>query len=487
MGMDRLIVENLQAGMTARRGRILGLLDALRSAFAPAARIGRARQARAPGVTPRILLLTSTLGSGHVAATRAVEAALLERLPAAAVRTLDFWSLMDAGVAHTIRNAYLRLVQEHPELYDSVFQLDQGLWRDLLERNRQPPPVLTAAFDCFASACADVLPPEQHGRHHVSDRLLFRLLCSSLPGRAKSAPANSVLLRLGLLKWSWARLAHRLRARLLAFPPDAIVATQMGPAALLASIRKLRGLDIPAVGVPTDFGIHDFWARRGIEMYGVAHETVANLHSVERSRIAVTGIPLMPGFRHPPPASQARAQLGLDPRRPVLLVPGGGLGMGVDAVVTRLLSGIPEAQLLALTARNAAAQAALAPLVARFPSRLQMHGWTDRMEVFMRAADIVVGKPGGLTVAETLACGRPLLATRSLRGQEGFNVRFLEQHRVGCLVSDEELVPRIASLLADRAELERIQDRAWALGRRDGADRIAELVFATARQSPAAA
>ena len=31
----------------------------------------------------------------------------------------------------------------------------------------------------------------------------------------------------------------------------------------------------------------------------------------------------------------------------------------------------------------------------------------------MRAADLVVGKPGGLTVAEVLACGRPLLAARS--------------------------------------------------------------------------
>ena len=448
---------------------------------------GLARQARPAGVAPRILLLTSTLGSGHFAATRAIEVALLERLPATTVRTLDFWSLMDAGVAHTIRNAYLRLVQEHPKLYDSVYQLDQGLWRDLLERNRKPPSALTAAFDCFADACAEYVPPEQGGRRHASDQLLLRLLCWSLPGRATSAPANSALLRLGLIKWSWARLAHRLETRILAFPPDAIVATQMGPAALLASIRKHRGLDIPTVGVPTDFGIHDFWARRGIEMYCVAHETVANLPSVEPSRMVVTGIPLMPGFRHPPSASQARAELGLDPNRPVVLVPGGGLGLGVDAVATRLLSGIPDVQLLALTARNAAAQAALAPLAARYPSRLHVHGWTGRMEVLIRAADIVVGKPGGLTVAETLACGRPLLATRSLRGQEGFNVRFLEQHRVGGLISEEELVPRIVALLADRAELARIQDRAWALGRRDGADRIAQLVFATARQTAAAA
>lgn len=483
MRMDRLNVESLQAGITARVDRIRGAFAGARGAFPPTSRFASSRLVRPQENAPRILLLTSTLGSGHVAATRAVEVALLARLPTATVRTLDFWSLMDAGVSHTIRNAYLRLVQEHPDLYDSVYQLDQRLWRDLLENNGMAPSVLTAALDFFADACTDGVLPKQDGERHATDRLLLRLLCSSLPGRAKTAAANSVLLRRGLINWSWARLAHRLQTCLQTFAPDAIVATQMAPVALLASVRKHRKLDIPVIGVPTDFGIHDFWARRGIAMYGVAHETVANLHSVESSRVIVTGIPLMPGFRHPPSADEARAELGLDPGRPIVLVPGGGLGLGVDAVVTRLLSGIPDVQLLALTANNVPAQAALAPLAARYRSRLHLHGWTDSMEVFMRAADIVVGKPGGLTVAETLACGRPLLATRSLRGQEGFNVRFLEQHGVGCLVSDEQLVPRIVSMLADRAELTRIQDRAWALGRRDGADRIADLVLVTARRT----
>lgn len=482
--MDASIVESVQAGITAHVDQVRGYLADLRDAspsslpITLARRPRQARSAATGGGSLRILLLTSTLGSGHVAATRAVESALLERMPAATVQTLDFWSLMDGAVAHGIRSAYLRLVQEHPELYDSVYQLDQRIWRDLLENNQSPPAALTASFEFFTDACVQSIPPESEGEHQRSDRLLLRLLCSSLPGRARSAPANSVLVRLALFKWSWARLARRLETQLLEFAPDAIVATQMSPAALLASVRKRPGLDIPTIGVPTDFGVHDFWTRRGIEIYCVAHETVANLQSVGPARIVVTGIPLMPGFRDPPSMQQARIELGLDPGHPVLLVPGGGLGLGVDEVAARLLSGMRDVQLLALTGRNATAHAALAPLAARYPSRLYLHDWTDRMEVFLRAADIVVGKPGGLTVAEALACGRPLLATRSLRGQEGFNVRFLERHGVGRLVHDEELVPRIESLFADRAELARIQDRAWTLGRRDGADRIAEQVLA---------
>jgi hypothetical protein len=89
--MDRVNLENLQAGITARFGRIRGLFAGVRNAFPHSLRTRLVRQTRPPGAAPRILLLTSTLGSGHVAATQAVESALLVRLPAATVCTLDFW------------------------------------------------------------------------------------------------------------------------------------------------------------------------------------------------------------------------------------------------------------------------------------------------------------------------------------------------------------------------------------------------------------
>jgi processive 1,2-diacylglycerol beta-glucosyltransferase len=219
----------------------------------------------------------------------------------------------------------------------------------------------------------------------------------------------------------------------------------------------------------------------------VAHGSVANLHKIEGAAVMVSGIPLSPRFRDPPQARRARQQLGLDPARPVVLIQGGGLGLGVDAVAPRLLSSAHNAQIVALTGRNAGAHGAVAALSARFPHRLRAWSWSDRIEVFLRAADIVVGKAGGLTVAEALACGRPLLATRSLRGQEGFNVDFLERHGVGWLVPEEELVPRVDSLLAHPDELARIKERAASLGQCNAAARIADVVLALARSPSATA
>ena len=93
---------------------------------------------------------------------------------------------------------------------------------------------------------------------------------------------------------------------------------------------------------------------------------------------------------------------------------------------------------------------------------------------FLVAADIVVGKSGGLTVAEVLACGRPLLVTRTLQGQESFNVRFLERHGIGRLVGNDQLAQQVREWLESQQVLQDIQARAAAAGRRDGALRVAE-------------
>jgi processive 1,2-diacylglycerol beta-glucosyltransferase len=121
------------------------------------------------------------------------------------------------------------------------------------------------------------------------------------------------------------------------------------------------------------------------------------------------------------------------------------------------------------------------------PGRARVHvrGWTEHMENCMAAADIVVGKPGGLTVAEVLACGRPLLVTRSLQGQESFNVQFLERRQVGALVNEQDLPGTLAEWLGNRERLVALQRRAFAAGRREGAWRVAALALDLASRLPA--
>ena len=427
--------------------------------------------------TPKVLLLTSGLGQGHTRVAQAIAAGLIQE--SVEVEIFDLWSLMNSGVASIVHQTYLRLVQEHPDLYERLYRLDQQTWRQVLESETGPPAAVLEVLELIASIATRAAAPEVTSLRYSSDRVLLSLLCTTLPYDGVSLGGNGVRARLALMKWTWMRLVKRLETVIRDVAPDIIVCTQMIPAAMEAASKQRRRLATPTVGVLTDFGVHDFWIQRHVDRYCVAHDSMLAAFDADRSRIGVvpTGVPLMPAFAQPLAQAEARRQLRLPQEKRIVLVLGGGLGLGVEAVAKELAAPSSDLLLLVMPGRNDEAQSALAGLAGMHPHRLCIGGWTERMDLYIRAADIVVGKPGGVTLAEVLACGRPLLATRSLGGQEGFNVGFLERHDVGALVRDHELFAKVQSMLAQPALLQAMQVRAWALGSRHGAKRVTKMIL----------
>ena len=426
----------------------------------------------------RILLLTSSLGSGHNRAGEAIKHALLERDPATMIREIDFWSLMDRGIANVVKEAYLELVIRHPDTYDNLYQYDWFAWRRLVVAGYTPEPVKELIRGLRALSLMSATRGLS-GRRNLLDCALFTFFISSLTPPLQSPAVRFI--RRGLLKWVLSVLARRLWSKVIRFSPDLIIATHLHPAALLSGLRRWRSMGPSTVmAVLTDYDAHYLWAQTYTNYYCVPTEDAARdleIRGVSSNCILITGIPLMPGFRRLPSCTQAREELKLDPARPTLLVTGGGLGLGLHKVVEDLVREGPAWQVLVAAGHNSEALELLSPLAAEVPTQVRLFGWTERLEPLRRAADVVVAKPGGLTLAEALACGRPLLAPFSLGGQEGFNVRFLEGHGLGGLVPQGQLVDRLQLLFADPRKLACLQGRAWDLGRRDSAERVADLVY----------
>lgn len=430
-----------------------------------------------PAFSPRVLLLTSGLGQGHTRVAHAIETGLIQQ--SIHVELLDLWSLMNPGVVSIVHHTYLRLVQEYPALYERLYQLDEHTWRQVLESESGPPAAVLEVLALISSIAADASSPEVRSLRYSSDRFLLALLYTSLPFDGASLAGNGVKARLAIFKWTWLRLVKRLETVIRGATPDIIACTQMIPAAMVSSLKQRRKFRTPTIGVLTDFGVHDFWIQPGVDRYCVAHESMVQTFDVDRraADVVTTGVPLMPAFAQPLSQVEARRQLQLPADARIVLVLGGGLGLGVDTVASRLLEPASAMHVIVMPGRNDEAQAALARLSRTHPDRLRIGAWTERMDIFLRAADVVVGKPGGVTVAEALACGRPLFATRSLGGQEGFNVNFLERHGVGALVKDHELFDRVRAILDRPAELAATQARAWALGNRNGAQYVSDLIL----------
>jgi len=440
----------------------------------------------------RVLLLTSGLGTGHSRAAAAIGRALRDQAPGTRIRTVDFWSLLDASVASTLQQTYLRVVTEHPDLHQRLYQLDQHSWRNILENGEALPELLHELGALFAPL-AD--PGTGTGERHWLDRLLFRQLTTLLARPDENETAFRELRQQAVVHQSWTLLAKRLSRRIAHFAPDVVIATQVNMAALAAHLKARGRFRAPLIGIVTDYGVHNFWLQKHIDIHCVADESMTQQFNgaFTASRVEVTGIPLMPEFSHPLSAGAARRALGLAQPGPVILILGGGLGLGIGSVVRCLARALlvrpSRPTLIVLAGRNRRLGGELQgdPAVRGLMAsgHLRVEGWTEQVTTYMRAADLVIGKPGGLSTAEVLACGRPLFSTCSLRGQESFNVAFLESNGVGQLLREEQIARHIPALLDDSVSLLQMQSRAWALGRRHGAQCVAGLVRESVRLRPA--
>lgn len=279
----------------------------------------------------------------------------------------------------------------------------------------------------------------------------------------------------------WGPVAHRtlfreFRRLLKAGPWRVCLCTHFLPAQLAAGRFGLPPLALAI----TDFGLHRFWVQRGVAQYFVATETMRGdlrRRRVRRTRIEVTGIPIGLGFAQAPACAEARAELGLAPDRPVALVTGGGLGIGVEeATMAALQATHPAAQVVAICARNEAARVRLCALdVPR--ERLHVYGTVCGMERFLAAADVVAGKPGGLTVSETVAVGRPLLLTRPIPGAEEVNTRAVVQEGAGlCAATTDEMLDAFHRVFAEPGLLDRLSAEARRIGRPHAAEDIAAAI-----------
>src|SRR5207248_10822613 len=81
------------------------------------------RPPRAFPVPPRVLVLSASVGAGHLRAAQAVELALRRLVPDAVVRNVDVLELTNAAFRRVYGKAYLDLVNKAPHVLGFFYDL----------------------------------------------------------------------------------------------------------------------------------------------------------------------------------------------------------------------------------------------------------------------------------------------------------------------------------------------------------------------------
>ncbi|MBV8099077.1 MAG: glycosyltransferase [Verrucomicrobia bacterium] len=265
------------------------------------------------------------------------------------------------------------------------------------------------------------------------------------------------------------------------FDPHITVCTHFMPAGIISDLIAKDRLDAHLSIVVTDLDFHAMWLSRMFHRYFVAiDETRAHLEmlGLPTDRITVSGIPIDPEFASPIDRVGTRQNYRLHPTRPTLLLSAGALGVGpAEFLVDRLKQLRNKVQTLVVCGRNIETRDRVQRAVGYDNENFQVFGYTDRMPDLMKISDLFIGKPGGLTSAEALTCGLPMVIVSPIPGQEERNSDHLLEDGVAVKCNEMTTVPyKIDSLLDNPERLNQMRNRAYALSRPDAARLIVETL-----------
>jgi len=371
----------------------------------------------------KVLLLSASAGAGHMRAAEAVEKAFNQFGNVNEIRHLDVLNYTNKPFRHFYSKAYIDLVNKMPEVPGWMYdKLDQP-WKN--ERRR-------LALD------------------KLNTRPLVKLLRD--------------------------------------YQPDLIVCTHFLPAEIVSWLKAKERLASRQAIVVTDFDVHAMWLVHHYEHYFVAIEEARvylEALGIPPAKITLSGIPIDPVFAQKKDKLNMRAKHGLEADRPTILLSAGGFGVGsVEPLIASLKPMKQRAQIIAICGRNEELRKRLLKATAKQKLTdtvlIKPIGYTREMDEFMTAADLVLGKPGGLTTSEALAKGLAFVIVDPIPGQEERNSDHLLEAGVAIRCNNLPILSyKLDTLLADRSRMSKMQTAAKKLGHpnsaRDIVNRLMEL------------
>ena len=104
--------------------------------------------------------------------------------------------------------------------------------------------------------------------------------------------------------------------------------------------------------------------------------------------------------------------------------------------------------------------------------------YTNKVPELMNISDLVITKPGGLTITESLASGLPIIIINPIPGQEEENAKFLEEKQVAIWIKKEDNPKDVLmSLFNNKEKMEKMKINASLLAKRDSTKNICNILL----------
>lgn len=320
------------------------------------------------------LILSCGTGGGHNSACTAIEQEMLSRGHTA--KTLNPYLLKGERTAAMIDKAYTSLAQKAPALFGGIYRLGDA-YRHL--------PVSSPVYHLNKLMADEV--EKYLGENHF----------------------------------------------------DAIVMTHLYPAEIITGMKR-KGKKVPtSYFIATDYTCIPFTEETDCDYYIIPSEELRGEYikrGVPEGKIYPLGIPVKKEFYLKEEKSAVRKRLGLEQDKTYILLAGGSIGAGqIQKIVSTLVEYYDRktAELIVVCGSHAELYRSM---IEKYADECTVLAFTDKMADYIKACDLFVSKPGGLSSTEAAVAGAPLIHVTPIPGCETDNMRFFERRGMSLAVYD---------------------------------------------------
>ena len=329
----------------------------------------------------KILLISVSAGSGHVRAAQALEKTAKTKFPEMDITHIDMMDYVSTPLRKTIVDSYNIIAKQLPEV-----------WGFFYKKTNKP------KIAKYAQKMAGLL------------------------NMINTGPFYNYI---------------------KATQPDIILCTHFLPIHALSTIQNSKNRKNSKISMLlTDYHNHFFQTSPIINHYFVSCEKIKwrmIYMGIPEEKITESGIPVDPIFYENKKIDELKKIYQADETRKNVLVLSGGQGLvDTNKIILTLWKSNQNLHIFAVAGSNDKLKRELEKLSPPENMRLTVLGWTDKIDEYMRIADIIITKPGGLTTTECITLKKPIIAISPIPGQEEYNAEYILENNFGVIARTPE-------------------------------------------------
>ena len=271
--------------------------------------------------------------------------------------------------------------------------------------------------------------------------------------------------------------------------PDLIISTHPFGSQMCCYLKRKGKINSEIATIMTDFAPHDQWLIGSdyTDYFFVANDNMKKyltLKKIDENKIFVTGIPISNKFSQSFDKIEICKNFGLKENLFTILFFGGGaFGLGKSKTIEifeYFVKNFDNIQMIAISGKNEKMKNEFEEIVNKNNKQdnIKTLKYTDKVPELMSISDLVVTKPGGLTISESLASNLPMIIINPIPGQEEDNAKYLEEKGIAVWIrKNDDSYEIIKSLLQDKKKLLQMKENTKLLAKKDSTRNICQIIL----------